>query len=83
MSACRFRSHGGAANPTADSLFDNGELPDLLERLTYSTEDARFRRTPKHKAPIDGNVRTGTATLKTAVTLYRDFRNASKLDVTV
>ena len=66
-----------------DFMFDNSELADLLERLTYSTEDARFRRTPKHKVPIDGNVRTGTATLKTAVTLYRDFRNASKLAATV
>ena len=66
-----------------DFMFDNSELADLLERLTYSTEDARFRRTPKHKVPIDGNVRTGTATLKTAVRLYRDFRNASKLAATV
>ena len=40
-----------------DSLFDTDELADLLQRLTYSTEDARFRRAPKHKVPIDGNVR--------------------------
>ena len=66
-----------------DSLYDTDELADLLERLTYSTEDARFRRAPKHKVPIDGDVRTGTATLKTAATLYRAFRNASELDVSV
>ena len=64
-----------------ESLFDTGELANLLDRLTYSTEDARFRRAPKHKVPINGDVRTGTATLKTAVTLYRAFRNASKLGV--
>lgn len=61
-----------------DSLFDNDGLANLLERLTYSTEDARYRRRPRHKVPINGDVRTGTATLKTAVTLYRDFRNSSK-----
>ena len=66
-----------------DSLFDTDELADLLERLTYSTEDVRIRRPPKHKVPIDGDVRTGTATLKTAATLYRAFRNASELDVPV
>lgn len=66
-----------------DSLFDDGELPDLLNRLTYSAEDARFRSPPKHKVPIDGNVRSGTATLKSAVKLYRDFRNALKFGATV
>ena len=62
-----------------DSQFDNDGLASLLERLTYSTEDATNRRSPKHKVPINGNVRTGTATLKTAVTLYREFRNSSDL----
>lgn len=62
-----------------DSQFDNDGLASLLEHLTYSTEDATYRRSPKHKVPINGNVRTGTATLKTAVTLYRDFRNSSEL----
>ena len=61
-----------------DSLFDNDRLASLVERLTYSTEDATYRRRPKHKVPINGDVRTGTATLKTAVTLYRDFRNSSE-----
>ncbi len=31
---------------------------------------------PKHKIPIKGNSYNGTATLKSAVNLYRDFRNA-------
>ena len=62
-----------------DSLFDNDGLASLLERLTYSTEDATYRRRPKHMVPINGDVRTGTATLKTAVTLYREFRNSSEL----
>lgn len=60
-----------------DSLFDSDRLASLLERLTYSTEDATYGRSPKHKVPIAGNVRMGTATLKTAVSLYREFRNSS------
>ena len=59
-----------------DSMFDNDGLASLLERLTYSTEDATYRRSPNHKVPINGNVRTGTAALKTAVSLYREFRNS-------
>ena len=61
-----------------DTQFDNDRLASLLERLTYSTEDVTYRRRPKHKVPINGNVRTGTATLKTAVSLYREFRNSSE-----
>ena len=54
-----------------DSLFDTDRLASLQERQTYSTEDATYRRTPKHMLPINGDVRTGTATLMTAVTLCR------------
>ena len=56
------------------AFFDADGLSGLLERLTYSTDDARHRRRPRHKIPINGDVRRGTATLKTAVRLYRDFR---------
>ena len=31
---------------------------------------------PEHKIPINGSIYNGTATLKSAVGLYRDFRNA-------
>ena len=43
-------------------------LAGLLDRLNSSR--------PEHKIPIDGNLSKGTATLKNAVRLYRDFRNA-------
>ena len=41
---------------------DNGM--SLLERLSYSTEDQRNGLEPKHKIQINGDVRTGSATLK-------------------
>ena len=62
---------------------DADGLSGLLERLTYSTDDARYRRTPKHKFPINGDVRRGTAALKTAVRLYRGFRYSMFQDVAV
>lgn len=59
-----------------DNHFDSDQCSILLERLTYSTDDQNRKRQPKHKIPIDGDVRNGSATLKQAVSLYRDFRRA-------
>ena len=58
-----------------DDQYDTDGLAGLIERLTYSREDARHRRNPKHKVPIDGDIYNGTAALKSAVGLYRDFRS--------
>ena len=38
--------------------------------------EERYGRSPKHRVLIDGNIYDGTATLKRAVRLYRDFRSA-------
>ncbi len=56
-------------------LKDNGL--SLLERLSYSTEDQRNDLPAKHKIPINGNVRTGSATLKQAVKLYMTYRSSN------
>ena len=60
-----------------DRHFDNDQCQSLLWRLTYSTDDQDRKRTPKHNIPIDGNVRTGSATLKQSVSLYVQFRRYS------
>lgn len=57
-----------------DLHFDQDRLSGLLERLKYSTEDERANRSALHNIPIDGNIRNGTATLRSAVSLYRTFR---------
>ena len=57
-----------------DTQYDADRLAGLIDRLTYTSEDERYRTSPKHKVPINGNVYEGTATLKSAVRLYRDFR---------
>jgi hypothetical protein len=46
----------------------------LLEKLAYSTADERKGESPKHNIPIAGNKCNGSATLKSAIKLYIDFR---------
>ena len=57
-----------------DEHFRSDQCQNLLWQLTYSTDDQNRNRTPKHRIPIDGDVRTGSATLKQAVALYVQFR---------
>jgi hypothetical protein len=56
---------------------DNHFLKDggnsLMELLVYSTEDQRNKKPTQHLIPIDGDKRTGSATLKQAVHLYMIF----------
>lgn len=58
-----------------DKYFNSDKCLSLIDSLTYSTEDFRNNELPNHSIPINGNIRTGTATLKQAVNLYVDFRN--------
>lgn len=57
-----------------DLQFDQDRLPGLLERLKYSIGDERANRPALHNVPVDGNIRNGTAVLRSAVSLYRTFR---------
>ena len=59
-----------------DKQWETDGLVSLIDRLTYSKEDERSGRRPKHRMKIDGDVYNGTATLKNAVVLYRDFRSS-------
>ena len=64
-----------------DQHFDNDRCRNLLHRLTYSAADQEMKRTPSHNIPIDGDVRNGSATLKSAVKLYAEFRQRQLLNV--
>lgn len=57
-----------------DEHFEKDECRNLLDRLRYTARDQESRRKPNHGIPIDGDVRTGSATLKQAVSLYVKFR---------
>ena len=51
-----------------DAHYNADELAGLMDRLNP--------RKPEHRIPIRGNIYNGTATLKQAVGLYRDFLHA-------
>ena len=51
-------------------------MAGLLSRLNYSMEDQRKGLQLRHSVPIDGDLRTGSATLKSAVNLYSQFYEA-------
>jgi hypothetical protein len=57
-----------------DLQFDQDQLRSMLECLTYSAEDERQSRPARHRIPINGNLRNGSATLRSAVSLYKQFR---------
>jgi len=61
-----------------DAHFEKDACQSLIEKLSYSKEDERNNRPPKHKIPIVGNKITGSATLKYAVSLYVEFKNDIK-----
>ncbi len=58
-----------------DNHFNVDRCNHLIQKLTYSTQDARENKPPRHRIPIKGDIRNGTATLKQAVSLYVDFRS--------
>lgn len=60
-----------------DSLIAAGKVETLLSNLSYSTEDERNHRAPAHNIPINGNIRTGSATLKQALKRYTEFVQAT------
>ena len=60
-----------------DSLIVAGKIDALLSSLSYSTEDERNHRAPAHNIPINGNIRTGSATLKQALKRYTEFVQAT------
>lgn len=66
-----------------DQHFDNDQCRSLLCRLTYSAEDYHRQQQPRHNIPINGNLRTGSATLKQAVTHYVQFRRSSCTSIKV
>ena len=59
-----------------DAQWEADRLEALLDRFSYSKDDERHDRPPRHRVPIGGVVYTRTATLKQAIGLYKAFRDA-------
>ena len=56
-----------------DRYYREDRLQHLLSCLAYSAADERANRPNPSKIPINGNLRNGLATLRNAVSLYREF----------
>ncbi len=56
-----------------DEHFQRDGLRSLLERLSYTSDDAREGRAARHRVPIDGDIANGTSTYRAAINLYRKF----------
>jgi 5-methylcytosine-specific restriction protein B len=52
----------------------DGQKETLLAAFDYSSEDERQGRPNPSPVPIDGNLRTGLASLRQAIKLYDEFR---------
>jgi hypothetical protein len=57
-----------------DDYFLNDQFSFLLSQFEYTRDDELNNKTTLHKIPINGNLRTGTATLKAALNLYLEFK---------
>lgn len=57
-----------------DDFYEHDQFEDLLSRLTYTTADQKAHTPLRHKIPISGDWKNGSATLKAAIKLYRQFK---------
>jgi len=59
-------------------LHDRDRLAQLLTELTYGMEDERRGRPNPSRVQINGDLRTGLASLKNAATLFRSYLEGSQ-----
>ena len=59
-----------------DEQFERDGLEGLLVKLEYGRRDQKRGVPPRHSVPIDGDVTSVSATLKSAITLYAKFCRA-------
>lgn len=64
-----------------DLHYECDRLESLLQRLSYTADDERREHPARHSVPLAGSLRRGSAPLKSAVTLYRDFKDSQHLDL--
>lgn len=64
-----------------DNHYQNDKCQSLLESMAYTSYDEAIKLPPRHPIPINGNIRTGTATLKQALHLYIHFLKVTQSSV--
>ncbi len=73
VSNCR---HIAEYEGSLDDHFEHDELQGLLQKFEYGRKDEKRGAKPRHAVPIDGDLTSGTATLKSAIVLYAKFSRA-------
>ena len=73
ISNCR---HVAEYEGSLDEHFDRDEMVELLHKFEFGRKDQKQGRRPRHSVPIDGDLTSGTATLKSAIVLYAKFCRA-------
>ncbi|MBC8767352.1 hypothetical protein H4O18_05045 [Arenibacter sp. BSSL-BM3] len=61
-----------------DQHYNSDECNGLIEKLTYTKKDQRNNTPKRHPLKIDGDIYTGSATLKQAIKLYVEFRKGKE-----
>lgn len=69
-------------NVDLDREYDQDQCAEIRRRLKYTTDDERNERQPLHHIPIEGNLRNGTATYKSALDKYIAYRDSFNDEVT-
>lgn len=64
-----------------DRQYRKDKCEDLMTILSYTTADERSKLPPQHIIPINGDVRTGSASLKQAVKRYVEFSCENKQEL--
>lgn len=59
-----------------DEKYDLDRCEHLITLFTYTTDDERTGKEPRHQVPIKGNVRNGSATYKATIRMYVKFRDS-------
>lgn len=55
-------------------LYNSNKIESILEEFEYTINDERENKKQNHKVLINGDIRSGSATLKNALKLYFDFK---------
>ena len=66
-----------------DVHYNNDKCEKLIERLQYTAADEKENIPARHNVIINGNVRNGTATLKSAANLYISFKEKNEHKVNI
>ncbi len=61
-----------------DLHFNKDGMRGLLDKLTYTRADSSSGILPKHRIIINGDVVEGTASLRSAIKLYQQFKYHEK-----